>query len=102
MICYNPIPLFEASLFLANQAAGVSWNSFLERTFGKGENCLHSQALSSYSKILTELEQRLRASITVQRSRSSMPLCTTRAMTSGIHPPGMFAPYCYPAWQKHT
>ena len=44
MICYNPIPLFEASLFLANQAAGVSWNSFLERTFGKGENCLHSQA----------------------------------------------------------
>lgn len=66
MICYNPIPLFEASLFLANQAAGVSWNSFLERTFGKGENCLHSQALSSYSKILTELEQRLRASITVQ------------------------------------
>ena len=66
MICYNPIPLFEASLFLANQAAGVSWNSFLERTFGKGESCLHSQALSSYSKILTELEQRLRASITVQ------------------------------------
>ena len=66
MICYNPIPLFEASLFLANQAAGVSWNSFLERTFGKGENCLHSHALSSYSKILTELEQRLRASITVQ------------------------------------
>ena len=32
MINYAPIPLLEASLFLANQAAGVSWTSYMERT----------------------------------------------------------------------
>lgn len=67
MINYAPIPLLEASLFLANQAAGVSWTSYMERTFGKGDNRPHNNTLASYSDILTELERRLRASITVSK-----------------------------------
>lgn len=67
MINYAPIPLLEASLFLANQAAGVSWTSYMERTFGKGDNRPHNNTLASYSDILTELERRLRASITVPK-----------------------------------
>ena len=67
MINYAPIPLLEASLFLANQAAGVSWTSYMERTFGKGDNRPHNNTLTSYSNILTELERRLRGSIAVSK-----------------------------------
>lgn len=65
MINYAPIPLLETSLFLANQATGMSWTSYMERIVGKGDNQPHNSTLASYSNILTELERRLRASITV-------------------------------------
>ena len=34
MIRYEPIPLLEATLFLANWAAQISWNTDIEKTFG--------------------------------------------------------------------
>lgn len=58
MIRYEPIPLLEATLFLANWAAQISWNTDIEKTFGF---CSKStkQTLEEYSRILTELERRL-------------------------------------------
>ncbi|MGM9639992.1 MAG: ArsR/SmtB family transcription factor [Faecousia sp.] len=65
MIYYESIPLFEASLFLANKAIGVSWTSYMEKTFRKGNNYPNSAILEPYSKIMIDLERRLNASITV-------------------------------------
>lgn len=67
MINYAPIPLLEASLFLANQAAGVFWTSYMERTFGKDDNRPHNNTLATYSNVLTELERRLRGCIAISK-----------------------------------
>ena len=50
MIRYEPIPLLEATLFLANWAAQISWNTDIEKTFGF---CSKStkQTLEEYSRI---------------------------------------------------
>lgn len=72
MISYEPLPFFEANLFLANHAMGVSWTSFLERTFGKGSATLHSEPFCTYSQLLIELEHRLLASVTVPNDTIQM------------------------------
>ncbi len=64
MIYYEPIPLLEANLFLANYAADISWSTYLERGFGKGWES-RDETFRSYSRILLQLERRLMASITV-------------------------------------
>lgn len=79
MIHYEPIPLLEATLFLANRAAGISWNTDLEKTFGVCKNPASKQRLEEYSRILTELEHRLSASITVPES-------TVQTLFAPLHP----------------
>ena len=78
MIRYEPIPLLEATLFLANWAAQISWNTDIEKTFGF---CSKStkQTLEEYSHILTELERRLAAGITVPES-------TVQTLFAPLHP----------------
>ncbi len=78
MIRYEPIPLLEATLFLANWAAQISWNTDIEKTFGF---CSKStkQTLEEYSRILTELERRLAAGITVPES-------TVQTLFAPLHP----------------
>lgn len=79
MIHYEPIPLLEATLFLANWAAGISWNTDLEKNFGVCNNLTSKQRLEEYSHILTELENRLSTSITVPES-------TVQTLFAPLHP----------------
>ena len=71
MINYEPIPLLEATLFLVNRAAGISWTTYLTRTFGNSSSPRIS-ILEPYSQILLELERRLAASITVSEETVQM------------------------------
>ncbi len=78
MIYYEPLPLLEANLFLANRAIGLSGPALFEKRLGGSPN----KSLLAYSEILTKLEQRLNDSITTLEG-------STQTLYSPLHQRGL-------------